>query len=133
MAKQKDPASAAYLALRPAVWLGPVELGGQAKAFNTSTSDPTDLKSAGVANRVLNLFQNVVDSPYLSASSATRHYLLADPNLYPVFAVGFIDGNEAPKIESEQVFGFDGLQFKVTLDFGTAVLDYRGAVTCAGA
>jgi hypothetical protein len=81
---------------------------------------------------VLNLFQTIVDSPYLSAQSSTRHYLLADPMLYPVFAVGFIDGQEAPRIETEQSFGFDGIQMKVILDYGTAALDFRGAVTLAG-
>lgn len=133
MSKQKDPSANQFLALRPAVWLGPVELGGVAKQFNSSTTDPTDNKAQGVANKVLNLFQTIVDSPYLSASSATRHYLLADPALYPVFAVGFIDGQEAPRIETEQSFGFDGVQMKVILDYGTAALDFRGAVTCAGA
>lgn len=133
MAKQKDPSTNQFLALRPAVWLGPVELGGVAKQFNSSTTDPTDNKAQGVSNKVLNLFREIVDSPYLSAQSATRHYLLADPMLYPVFAVGFIDGQEAPRIETEQSFGFDGVQMKVVLDYGTAVLDFRGAVTCAGA
>ncbi len=134
MAKQKDPSANLFLALRPHIWLGPVELGGTAKQFNSSTTDPTDHKAQGVGNKVLNLFPGgVIDSPYLSVSSATRHYLLADPSLYPVFAVGFIDGQEAPRIESEQSFGYDGVQMKVILDYGTAALDYRGAVTCAGA
>jgi phage head maturation protease len=133
MAKQKDPSANQFLALRPAVWLGPVELGGVAKQFNSSTTDPTDNKAQGVSNKVMNLFRDVVDSPYLSAQSATRHYLLADPSLYPVFAVGFLDGQEAPRIETEQSFGFDGLQMKVVLDYGTAAIDFRGAVTCAGA
>jgi len=132
MAKQKDPSANQFLALRPAVWLGPVELGGVAKQFNASTTDPTDNKAQGVSNKVLNLFRDIVDSPYLSATSATRHYLLADPALYPVFAVAFIDGQEAPRIESEQSFNFDGLQLKVIVDYGTAVIDFRGAVTCAG-
>lgn len=133
MAKQKDPSANQFLAIRPAVWLGPVELGGVAKQLNSSTTDPTDNKAQGVSNRILNLVRDVVDSPFLSASSATRHYLVGDPGIYPVFAVGFIDGNEAPRMESEQVFGYDGMQMKVVLDYGTAVLDFRGAVTCPGA
>lgn len=133
MARQKDPSGNQFLTLRPAVWLGPVELGGTAKQFNSSTTDPTDNKAQGVANKVLNLFRDIVDSPFLSAQSTTRHYLLADPGLYPVFAVGFLDGQEAPRIDTEQSFGFDGVQMKVILDYGTAVIDFRGAVTCAGA
>lgn len=133
MAKQKDPSGNQFLSMRPAVWLGPVELGGTAKQLNSSTTDPTDNKAQGVTNKVLNLFRDTIDSPYLSASSATRFYLLADPALYPVFAVGFLDGQEAPRIETEQSFGFDGIQMKVILDYGTAVIDFRGAVTCPGA
>jgi hypothetical protein len=100
--------------------------------FNTSAADPTANINSGVANRVNGLFREVVDSPYLSAVSTTRHYLLADPALFPVFAVGFLDGNEAPRVESQAGFGYDGLQMKVTLDYGTAILDFRGGVTCAG-
>jgi HK97 family phage prohead protease len=133
MAKQKEPSANQFLSMRPAVWLGPVELGGIAKQFNSSVTDPTDNKAQGVTNKVLNLFRDIVDSPYLSVSSATRHYLLADPSMFPVFTVGFIDGQESPSITSEQSFGYDGIQMKVILDYGTAVLDYRGAVTCAGA
>ena len=133
MAKQKDPSSSQFLALRPAVWLGPVELAGSAKVFNTSTTDPTDHKAQGVGNRVLNLVRDIVDSPYLSQSSATRHYLLADPTLYPVFAVGFVDGQETLRTETQQSFNFDGVQMKVVLDYGVGILDFRGAVTCAGA
>lgn len=133
MAKQKDPSANQFLSMRPKVWLGPVELGGVAKQFNSSTTDPTDNKAQGVSNKVLNLFSDIVDSPYLSVSSATRHYGLADPSIFPVFAVGFINGQEAPMIETYQSFGFDGVQMKVILDYGTAVIDFRGAVTCAGA
>lgn len=133
MAKQKDPSANQFLALRPSIWLGPSELEGTAKQFNTSTTDPTDNKAQGVSNKILGLFPGgVIGSPYLSAQSGVRHYLLADPGLYPVFAVGFIDGQEAPRIESEQSFNYDGVQMKVVLDYGTAALDFRGAVTCAG-
>lgn len=132
MAKQKDPSANQFLALRPAVWLGPVELGGSAKQFNQSTTDPRDNKAQGISNIVQNMVGTIVDSPYLSASSDKRHYFLADPNLFPVFAVGFINGMEAPTIETYQSFNYDGVQMKIILDYGTAVLDYRGAVTCAG-
>jgi hypothetical protein len=115
------------------VWLGPVELGGSARQLNTSTADPRDSKNSGVRNMVESMVQTIVDSPYLSASSATRHYFLADPGLFPVFAVGFINGMEAPTMETYQSFNYDGVQMKIILDYGTAALDYRGSITCAGA
>jgi hypothetical protein len=133
MALQKDTSSNAFLAARPSILLVPVELGGTAKVFNSSSADPTDNKSSGVANKVQGLFPGgIIDSPYLSALSAVRHYGLADPSILPVFAVGFLDGQEAPRIESRESFEVDGLQMRVVLDYGVAVLGYRGAVTCAG-
>lgn len=133
MALQKDPSGAAFLALRPFVLLVPIEMAGTAKVFNTSTGDPTASKSSAVANKVLGLFPGgIVDSPYLSAVSATRVYAFADPNVGPVCAVGFINGQEAPVLTSEQSFQFDGLQMKVTFDYGVAAIDWRGASTCAG-
>ena len=133
MAKQKDPSGNQFLALRPAVWLGPVELGGSARQLNESTTDPRDNKAQGVSNMVRNMVGTIVDSPYLSAQSITRHYFLADPGLYPVFAVVFINGQESPTIETYQSFNYDGVQIKIIMDYGTAMLDFRGAITCAGA
>jgi HK97 family phage prohead protease len=132
MALQRDAGSVVFLNLRPSVLLVPVELGGQAKVFNESAADPTDSKNSQVPNRVRGLFSKVIDSPYLSASGATRHYAFADPGLYPACAVGFIDGSEAPRIESHQSFEYDGIQMRVILDYGTAVLDHRPTATCAG-
>lgn len=133
MALQKDASSNMYLALSPAVLVVPVELKGTAKTFNMSSADPTDSKNANVYNRVNGLFREIVDSPYLSVSSATRHYAFADPAIAPCCVVGFIDGQEAPQIASKENFETDGLQVRVILDYGTAVIDTRGGVTCAGA
>lgn len=131
MGKQKDVSASVYLDLRPRVWLGPLELGSAARVNNEAQYDPTANKFQA-PNFCRGLFSDVVDSAYLSASSATRHYLLADPGLYPVFAVGFLDGREAPVIDSYQNFEYDGLQVRILMDYATGVLDYRGAVTCAG-
>ncbi len=130
MAAQKDPSKNMILDLAPAVLLCPRTLGLTATQLQKSPSDPTVNKNSNVPNPVANMVRDIVATAQLAG---TRHYFLADPGLYPVFAVGFIDGQEAPQIESEQSFEYDGLQIRVRLDYGTAVLDYRGGVTCAGA
>jgi len=127
---QKDVSANYYLNLVPRVWLGPVELGGLARQLNAAQYDPS--KTTNIPNIVMGLFSDVIDVGQLSASSATRHYLVADPSSAPVFAVGFIDGQEAPRIETENSFEYDGVQMKVILDYGTAVIDYKGAATSAG-
>jgi HK97 family phage prohead protease len=130
MAVQKDISGNMILGLTPAVWLGPAALRATAQTLNKNTSDPTANKSSGVANPVQGLVQDVVATGRLTG---TRHYFIADPSQAPVFAVGFIDGQEAPRIDSEQSFEYDGVQWRIILDYGVAVLDYRGAVTAAGA
>jgi hypothetical protein len=130
MAAQKDVSKNMVLDLQPAIWLGPRTLQATALQLNRNTSDPTVNKSAGVANPVQGMVKDVVATGQLTG---TRHYFLADPSIYPVFAVGFIDGQEAPRIDSEQQFEYDGVQWRIILDYGVAVLDYRGAVTSAGA
>ena len=130
MAVQKDTSANLILNITPAVWVGPAALRATAQTLNKNTTDPTLNKSSGVANPVQGLVQDVVATGYLTG---TRHYVLADPSAFPVFAVGFIDGQEAPRIDSEQSFEYDGVQWRIVLDYGVAVLDYRGAVTCAGA
>ena len=132
MALQKDASSNMYLALKPAVLVTPVEIEGTAKVFNSSAADPTDNKNSNVANKVNGLFREIVSSPYLSAQSSVRVYAFADPGVLPACVVGFINGQEAPRIETETGFAYDGVQMRVILDYGTAVIEYRGAVTCAG-
>ena len=128
---QKDVSANRYLNLVPRIWLGPVELGGLARQMNASQFDPS--KTTNIPNIVNGLFADVIDVGQLSASSTTRHYLLADPGVAPVFIVGFINGQESARLETDQSFHYDGLQMKVILDYGTACIDYRGAATCAGA
>jgi hypothetical protein len=79
---------------------------------------------------VRGLFGDIVDTPRLSG---TRRYLFAATSEAPVLEVAFLDGNDAPYLESETGFTVDGTRWKVRLDFGIAAVDYRGAVTNAGA
>lgn len=129
MAKQKDVSGVRTLGLQPAVWLGPVDLRLSAKTLTANATDPAAPVS-GAANPVQGLVRDVVGAPWLSG---TRHYFLADPAIFPAFGVGFIDGNEAPVIETGHPFDSDGVQFKVVFDYAVGVLDYRPAVTAPGA
>jgi hypothetical protein len=129
MAAQQDPSKNVILELEPAVWLGPSTLKMKAKTLNTSAADPS-APNSGVGNPVQGMVRDVVGSSRLSG---TRHYFLADPSLYPAFAVGFIDGVEEPRIDQQKSFRFDGVEWRIVIDYGVAVLDHRAGVTCAGA
>ncbi|MCX6419316.1 MAG: hypothetical protein NTU50_07890 [Actinobacteria bacterium] len=81
----------------------------------------------------------VVYDPYLT--DANDWYLFADPSRVPAFAVGFLNGQEAPQAflkepmvstalggngQDPYRFDLDSVDFKVRLDFGVAPVDPRG-------
>ena len=132
MASQTDPWGNEYLDLRPAVLLVPRSLEGTAKVVNESQYDPDTVanKAQMKPNVVRGLFRDVVGTPRLSG---TRRYLFADPAIAPVFEVAFLEGQETPVLETKDGWTTDGTEMRVRFDYGVAAIDFRGAVTNAGA
>lgn len=60
-------------------------------------------------------------------------YLFADPDAAPTIVYGYLEGQEGVYSESRNGFEVDGVEFKVRMDFGCAVVGYRGAFKNAGA
>lgn len=130
MASQKDPWGNEFLDLRPAALLVPISLGGTARVINDSQYDPDATNKLQKPNKVRGLFSDVVDTPRITG---TRRYLFADPNAAPALEVAFLDGMQEPFLEVQDGFRVDGVEWKVRHDYGVAAIDYRGAVTNAGA
>jgi hypothetical protein len=131
MAAQKDPSNNLTLDLRPSILLVPRGLLGTAQLINDAAYDPSASNKFQLPNRCRGMFSKVIGTHRLSG---TRRYLLADPAIAPVIAVSFLNGQQAPEVEkNENVWRVDGTEIKVRLDFGADVIDYRGAVTNAGA
>lgn len=130
MAKQKDLGVDDYLDLRPSIWLGPIELGGEARVVNDAQYDVNVTSKFQVPNRVRGLFGNIIDTPRLSG---TGYYAFANPADEPVIEVNFLDGIQTPMMEQEQTFDVDGLRWKVRMDYGVDAIGWRGAVRNAGA
>jgi ATP-dependent protease ClpP protease subunit len=129
LASQTDPSGNEVLDLRPAVLVVPIGLGGAARVINQSQFDTEVSSKFQVPNKVVGLFQTIVDTPRMSG---TRRYLFADPGIAPVIEVAFLEGNEQPFLDMEDGWRTDGVEWKVRHDFGVAAVDYRGAVTDAG-
>ncbi len=132
MASQLDVGGNDYLDLRPAVLVCSTGSGGTARVINSAEYDPDTSGKLQRPNMVRGLFSDVVDSPRVAGNSGKRFYLFADPTLAPVFEVAFLDGNQTPFLDFEQGFDVDGSRWKVRLDYGVGVIDYRGAVTAKG-
>lgn len=123
MALQKDPASKDFLGLRPSVVLCSLAQGGQARVVNEAQYD-VDSTKFQVPNRSRGLFTSVIDSPRLSGNG---WYVFANPAEYAAIEVAFLDGMQAPRLEMQNGWSRDGVEYKVSLDFGVAPVDFRGA------
>jgi len=124
MAQQMDLAGNDYLDIRPAVWLGPTALRGDALILNEAQYDVNVSNKFQVPNRVRGLFRDVVDTPRLSG---TAWYAFADAAMEPVFEVGFLDGVSTPTLQQDTNFRTDGLAWKAVHRYGVAAVGWRGA------
>jgi ATP-dependent protease ClpP protease subunit len=130
MASMLDVSGNDFLDLRPAVVLVSLSLGSTARIINADQYDPDASNKLQRTNVSRGTFRDIVESPRLTG---TRRYLFADPNEAPALEVAFLDGNMEPFLDSEDGFDVDGSRWKVRLDYGVAGIDYRGAITNAGA
>lgn len=120
--------------------LVPNALHASAMALMNSTEvrDTTASTKIGTANPHAGKW-TVVRSAYLSNSAITGYsaaawYLLADPNDVPVIEVAFLNGVEAPTVESADAdFDTLGIQMRGFHDFGVTKQEYRGGVKMKGA
>lgn len=133
MAAQVDLAGR-ILDLRPSVVVVPAASEGLARSINEAEYD-IDPVGAGTPpdrrpNRVRGLFGDVVGSGRLAG---TRYYIFADPQLYPCIKVGFLNGQQEPYLEMQPGWRVDGSEWKVRLDVAVGAVDFRTALTAAGA
>lgn len=130
MASQTDVSGNEILDLRPAILVVPIGLGGDARVLNEAQYDVSVSNKFQVPNKVRGLFSTIVDTARLTG---TRRYLFADPSVAPTIEVAFLDSQQEPYMEMKEGWRVDGAEWKVRLDYGVAAVDYRGAVTNAGA
>lgn len=60
-------------------------------------------------------------------------YLVADPMSAPVLEHAYLNGESAPFLDTQEGFRVDGTEWKVRLDVGAGVVDWRGAYKNPGA
>jgi hypothetical protein len=65
--------------------------------------------------------------------TGNRWYLFADPGVLPVLEFSYLSSAPGPQMQSREGFDVLGMEFRVVLDYGAGVLDWRGAYTNAGA
>ena len=117
-----------FLNLSPSILIIPPELETIARQLLFSTADIGQMNPA-----VINPFQGsleiVVDA---TLTDAKAWYLVASSSLIDTMEVAFLDGVQNPVVEQQQGWNVDGIEYKVRLDFGAKVWDYRGIYKNAG-
>lgn len=129
MAEQMDISGNDFLDIRPQIFLSGLAAGDKARVTNGAEYDPDTANKLQRPNVVRGMFSDIVDTPRIAGNT---WYAFADPNQAPVIEVAFLDGQDAPFLDSEEGFTSDGVKWKCRLDFGVAAIDYRGAVRNAG-
>lgn len=131
MRKQKDKSLRETLNIEPKVLLTPVGKEDLAKELVVSTTDNSQSNS-NKPNIYRNAF-TVVSDPYLDGISATAWYLFANPADIAAFEVVFLDGVQEPFVDEMVDFDTDSMKFKVRLDYGVAIGDWRAGYKNVGA
>lgn len=129
MASQKDPSGNEILDLRPAIWLGPIGIGGDARVTNDAQYDPDTASKLQKPNKVRGLFSDIVDTARLTGKP---WFAFADPGVAPTIEVAFLEGEESPVLETKDGWRVDGVEWKVRHDYAVGAVDFRGAVRNAG-
>ncbi len=123
MRTQKGLAGTATLNIVPRFLLVPAALETAAEKLLASIQ-PTS--SANVVPEWMRRLTLVVDAR-LDEDSTARWYLAADPAQFDTVEVARLDGNGAQAFTDED-FHTDAVSFKIRLDVGAAILDWRGLV-----
>jgi len=130
MASQTDIGGNDYLDLRPSKLLVPVGIGGTARSINDAQYDPDTANKLQKPNIVNGLFDDIIDTPRMTG---TRRYMFSDATDAAVIEVAFLDGVQEPMVETKNGWSSSGAELRVLGDFGVAAIDFRGALTDAGA
>ena len=130
MAKQTDPSGNAVLNISPAFLIVPKALEVTARLITTSVNDPnqvsTTVGGGGTRPNPFNGRLTVVADAILDSDDAAAWYLAASPTQVGTIEVGFLNGQQTPYLEQQDLFTVDGVSYKVRLDCGAKALDFRG-------
>ena len=112
------------LNISPQFFIGPAALQTSAEQLLRSLADPN-----GAHSGVINPFSNgltIVTDAELDQYSSTSWYLAAQAGLVDTIEVTYLNGAETPVLESQVSFDVLGMEWRIYIDYGVNLLDYRG-------
>lgn len=127
MAKQKNIGGKETLNIQPAYLIVPVDLETVAAQLISSVVDPS--KNNATPNPFANKL-SVVSDPTLE--DIAPWYLAAAPGVCPSIEVTYLNGVDQPTMESTVLFDTLGIKWRIYLDFGVNLIDFRGLYKSTG-
>jgi phage major head subunit gpT-like protein len=133
MMLQKGQSSDAILNITPRYLLVPAALSATALELVNSQS----YAQTGGNEGVINIYGvngqrplTVVVEPLIDGHDNGAYYLAADTSQIDTVELSFLNGEEAPVLESDLHFETDTYRYKVRQTFGAAAIDWRGLSRC---
>lgn len=125
MRKQKDIGSKRALNIAPRFLIVPAALETEAEQLVGSLADPS-ANNANVVNPWKNL--QVVSDAVLDdlTSTGTGWFLASDPRECDNIEVTSLNGNDTPALETKAAFDTLGMEWRIYMDAGVTVTDFRG-------
>ena len=127
MARQTNIRGKEALNVQPAFLIVPPELEVTAAQLINSVVDPS--KNNATPNPFANRLTVVAD-PELADVHAW--YLAAAPGILPSIEVTYLNGVEAPTMESHVSFKTLGIEWRIYQDVGVNLIDFRGLLKSSG-
>lgn len=125
MRKRKGVSGESFLAVEPKILLT-----GPDKEFEAmQLLAPIQAAQASNVNPYVGKL-NPATTPYIAGNA---WYMFANPSEVPVFMYGYLQGEEGPRLRTDEPFGQQGVAYSVELDFGCGATDFRGGFKNAGA
>lgn len=110
--------------------LVPAALETKAEQLLLSVADINGAHS-GVDNPFRGKFELISDAE-LDGYSEAAYYGIGDKNVAESIVVSYLNGKEAPTLESQIAFDRLGINYRIFIDYGVNVVDYRAMVMNAG-
>lgn len=124
MRNQKNLRGKETLNIAPKFILVPTGLETITEQLLVSTTDPAS-SNFGVKNPFTGRLTPICDAE-LDKYSATAWYLAAQAGLVDTIEVTYLNGQKTPVIESQVSFDVLGIKWRIYIDYGVTLLDYRG-------
>ena len=131
MRKQKGINGNEHIDPQPRYLLVPVTLETKAEALLNSTVDPSRNNNSENPEWIRRL--TLVADPRLDGDSEASWYLATEPSQMEGIVRAYLEGEQRPFLEEKDGWNTDTKDYKVRLDVGVGVIDYRGLYKNPGA